>query len=62
MPPITMTVRPRLWRLGALKVYATRMAPLARLALNNITLMFVQPFRQIQTRGNWRKAEWRKPR
>jgi len=50
---ITMTVRPRLWRLGALKVYAIRMMPVAKIATENLHVAFVLTFLRMQKRKHW---------
>lgn len=53
--PVRMTVRPRLWRIGAAKEFVRRVAPIARIFLQNGIVAFVRPFIQIQRKENWKK-------
>lgn len=53
--PVRMTVRPRLWRIGAAKEFAIRVAPIARIFWQNGIIAFVRPFMQIQRKENWKR-------
>lgn len=52
---IKMTVRPRLWRLGALAIYIVRTAPLFAIMWSNIINAFLPAFLNLQKRENWRR-------
>lgn len=53
--PVRMTVRPRLWRIGAAKEFIKRVAPIARIFWQNGIITFVRPFLRIQTKENWKR-------
>lgn len=55
--PVRMTVRPRLWRIGAAKEFAIRVAPIARIFWQNGIIAFIRPFLQTQRRENWHRVE-----